>query len=135
MADVLRLGDVLQVRVRRSKTDQLGKGVWVQLRAVEGAVYCPVALWVNFMQMRPNKGDNRLLLHAGGSPLTKFQFTHLCKRALGLLVEETALFTSHLFRIGAATTAATLGLSVEAIKRVGRWSSSCFERYVRPQLL
>ncbi|XP_078509305.1 integrase/recombinase xerD homolog [Lissotriton helveticus] len=133
--DVVMAAGLLQVRVRRSKTDPLGKGVWVQLRASQGAGYCPVMLMERFMQMRPGCEDNRLLVHEDGTPLTKFQFTRICKRALELLGEDIAHFTSHSFRIGAATTAAELGLSPGAIKRVGRWNSASFERYVRPQLV
>ncbi|XP_078542343.1 integrase/recombinase xerD homolog [Lissotriton helveticus] len=133
--DVVVAAELLQVRVRRSKTDPLGKGVWVQLRAVQGAGYCPVMLMGRFLQIRPRCDDDRLLVHADGTPLTRFQFTRICKRALELLGEDVAHFTSHSFRIGAATTAAELGLSSSAIKKMGRWSSSCFERYVRPQLV
>lgn len=129
MREVVVAGDLLKIRVRRSKTDPLGKGVWIQLRAVKGADYCPVALMGTFMQMRSGWGDNRLLLHADGTPLTRFQFTRLCKLALALLGEE------HSFCIGAATTAATLGFSPDTIKRVGRWRSSCFEHYFRTQLM
>lgn len=135
MREVVVAEELLQIKVRRSKTDPLGKGVWLHLRAVRGADYCPVALMGIFLRLRPTWGDTRLLLHADSTPLTRFQFTRLCKRSLALLGEETTHFTSHSFRIGAATTAASLGLSPETIKRVGRWRSSCFERYVRPQLM
>lgn len=126
--------EALQIRVRRSKTDPLGKGAWVRLGAVQGAMFCPVTLAKSYFQIRPGGGDGRALLHADGIPLTRFQFTRVCKRALESLGVETTHFTSHSFRIGAATTAATLGLSADTIKKVGRWKSSCFERYVRPQL-
>ena len=38
---------------------------------------------------------------------------------------------SHSFCIGAATTAAKAGLPPWLIKVLGRWSSDCYERYIR----
>ena len=41
-------------------------------------------------------------------------------------------YTGHSFRIGATTTAAERSISTAAIKILGRWSSSAFESYIRP---
>ena len=38
---------------------------------------------------------------------------------------------SHSFRIGAATAAGSAGLPTWLIKTLGRWSSDCYERYIR----
>ncbi|MGL5102545.1 MAG: hypothetical protein ACRC6N_08390, partial [Plesiomonas sp.] len=40
-------------------------------------------------------------------------------------------FSSHSFRIGAATTAAQKGLSQHQIQTLGRWSSEAFKSYIR----
>ena len=40
-------------------------------------------------------------------------------------------FNTHSFRIGAATSAFVNGKSEEEIKKLGRWTSKCFERYIR----
>ena len=40
-------------------------------------------------------------------------------------------FYSHSFRIGAATTVAKAGIPSWLIKVLGRWSSDCYERYIR----
>ncbi|KAM9324593.1 uncharacterized protein PAF06_000660 [Gastrophryne carolinensis] len=52
-----------------------------------------------------------------------------CLRELGLAGSE---YGTHSFRIGAATEAARMGLPEEIIKRLGRWESARFRRYIRP---
>ena len=45
---------------------------------------------------------------------------------------QGAHFRSHSFRMGAASTAFSLGVPVEVIKRMGRWRSDALLRYIRP---
>ena len=40
-------------------------------------------------------------------------------------------FNTHSFRIGVATSVFVNGISEEENKKLGRWSSKCFERYIR----
>ena len=44
---------------------------------------------------------------------------------------DSAHITGHSFRIGAATTAARMGLEDSLIQTLGRWQSSAFLRYFR----
>ena len=37
----------------------------------------------------------------------------------------------HSIRIGAASTVAAVGIEDHLIKVLGRWNSSCYERYIR----
>ena len=41
-------------------------------------------------------------------------------------------YSSHNFRIGAATAAALAGMPDHAIQLLGRWKSDTFKRYIRP---
>lgn len=54
--------------IRRSKTDQVGRGVFVFLRALQGLVMCPVKV------LREYPKSLSLLLHADLSFLSKYQF-------------------------------------------------------------
>lgn len=132
-ADQVLLGsDSVRIYISRSKTDVFGRGIWLRIGAV-GGIACPVALITRYMGVRPQ--GVQLLLHADGSPLTKFQFQSVFKRLLVSLGCNSSEFGTHSFRIGAATEAARLGLSDDVVKRIGRWRSSRFGGYIRPALL
>lgn len=40
-------------------------------------------------------------------------------------------FSGHSFRVGAATTAARVGIQDATIKMLGRWRSTAYQRYIR----
>ena len=65
-----------------------------------------------------------------GSPLTR---DLLNSKIRNLLFSCGAVgdYTGHSFRIGAATTAARVGLPFHLIKSVGRWSSDAYKLYIR----
>lgn len=75
------------------------------------------------------------LVHQNATPVTRFQFGSIFKRCLLALGLSPSEFGTHSFRIGAATVADASGLSEELVKRLGRWKSECFRRYIRPNLL
>ena len=52
-------------------------------------------------------------------------------RALTSAGMGTSGFSGHSFRIGAATTAAKMGLSDSMIMMLGQWQSAAFQEYIR----
>ena len=44
---------------------------------------------------------------------------------------KTKHYSSHCFRAGGATTATNRGIAPHVIKQMGRWTSNCFELYVK----
>lgn len=132
--DVWVQGDTLGVFLRRSKTDQLGKGARVDLRAVPRSPICPVWAVGEFCKLRP-MGPGVFFKHEDGTALSRFQFQAVFKKCLvaaGLRAEN---YSSHSFRIGAATEAVRWGLDEKAVKSIGRWESARFRTYIRPHLL
>lgn len=122
---------MLRIFIRRSKTDQLGKGIWINLYACSSSPICPVHLLSKYYSIRPCMYDN-FFIHESGSPLTKYQFNCVFKRCLEQLNLQNSHLTSHSFRIGAATEAARLGLDTNMIKKVGRLKSDSYLLYIRP---
>ncbi|KAM3920319.1 uncharacterized protein RB166_014716 [Leptodactylus fuscus] len=130
--DVLLCNDSLRIRIRRSKTDTLGKGAWVHLQKVEGDV-CPVRAVNSYLAVRVE--GSSFLVHESGLPVTAFQFRSVLNKTLSFVGANPSEYGTHSFRIGAATEASRAGLSVESVQRIGRWRSSCYAGYIRPELL
>ncbi|XP_075198526.1 uncharacterized protein LOC142301406 [Anomaloglossus baeobatrachus] len=122
--------DRIEILIRSSKTDQLGKGCRVVVFGVPGSAMCPVRCLREFGSVAGG-ANIPLLVHADGSSLSRFQFISIFKRCLERGGFSSADFGSHSFRIGAATEAARRGLSDEVVKRIGRWESGRFKSYVR----
>ena len=53
------------------------------------------------------------------------------RQALSAARMDTKGYTGHRFRIGAATTAAHVGVEDSVIKMLGRWESSAYQQYLR----
>ncbi|XP_078533901.1 integrase/recombinase xerD homolog [Lissotriton helveticus] len=133
MEDIRLTAESVEILLQSSKTDQIGKGRNISLQRLGNDKYCPVALLATYLSCRPHN-DGLLLIHSDCSPVTKYQVDHVMQGCLFLAgyTAKGAKFSSHSFRIGAATTAFRVGLPAEAIKKVGRWQSNCYRRYVRP---
>ena len=118
----------LRVRLQRSKTDQLGKGVDVFVGKT-GDSLCPVAGVLAYMAVCGLAKGPFFQFH-DGQPLTKPRFTQLVRLAVEAIGLPYKNFASHSFRIGAATTAARAGIEDSTIHTLGRWSSSAFLAYI-----
>ena len=134
ISDVFMDRDVLQVRIRYSKTDQLGKSTMIVIRRLPNNAHCPVAAIAYFLSMRP-AAPGPLFIHLDQSPLTRFQFQSVLNRTLSYAGYSSGHYKSHSFRIGAATTAALCGFKSDDIKLLGHWKSNSYKLYIRPQVL
>ncbi|XP_053117560.1 uncharacterized protein LOC128329827 [Hemicordylus capensis] len=116
--------------LRRSKTDQRGRGQTVRLVAAREVSVCPVAALRHYVGLAPFAGSC-LFSHSDQTPLTQYQFLAVLRRALRAAGVPLQGLTLHSFRIGAATTATNIGLHESAVQRIGRWRSVAVRRYVR----
>ena len=120
---------LVNLRLRSSKTDQYGEGVTISL-ARNDSDLCPVAAVLAYVAVRP-PGEGPLLRDAEGSPLTKRLFSRKFHEVLKGAGIDPTHYKGHSFRIGAATSAAAVGISDSNIKMLGRWSSDAFQTYIR----
>ena len=118
-----------RIWLRRSKTDQAGKGVCIFIGKAP-APLCPVTAMVNYLARRPPPAGPLFVL-ANGTPLSRERFVKEVKSALKEAGVDDTAYSGHSFRIGAATAAARAGIPAFMIKMLGRWESEAFQIYVQ----
>ena len=120
---------LVRVHLSFSKCDQLGRGVDVFLGAT-GDELCPVVAVTSYAR-RCGSAPGPFFRFADGRPLVKTAFVEGVRRKLTEIGLDSSRYAGHSFRIGAATTAASVGLEDSVIRALGRWNSSAFLVYVR----
>ena len=120
---------IVSLRLRRSKTDQFGKGVDIHLGRTMQDV-CPVTALLAYLAVRGGV-DGPLFRCEAGTALTKQDFINKLRTALLSLGLSEKVYAGHSFRIGAATTAAEVGSEDSTIKLLGRWESNAFQTYIK----
>jgi site-specific recombinase XerD len=129
----------MSIKIRRSKTDQLGKGFTVRIEPTD-SVICPVRVlkcylewWENNVRGQLDK-DRWLFVKKN----RQSGFVQLTSRDISLILQKMVdlagcpeVVTSHSLRIGGATAALKGGLTKEQIMALGGWSSGAVERYLR----
>ena len=119
----------IQVSLKQSKTDPFRKGVSIYLGRTQ-ADLCPVTAVLAYVAIRPSVGGPLFVFKDGGY-LTREKLVSHLRRALGSAGICTQGYSGHSFRIGAATTAALVGVEDSVVKMLGRWESSAYQRYLR----
>ncbi len=124
-------GGELQLTIRFSKTDQVGKGTLLSIQKSQRGQLCPVVAMERYLAIRP-PGAGPLYKHFDHAPLTKYEFTSVLKHLLSLCGIKGNI-KSHSFRIGAATWCFSNNIPENQIQEMGRWaqSSNCHKRYIR----
>jgi len=121
----------VHVTIRFSKTDQSGRSTTLIIsESGDGQNTCPVLAMKQYLAMR-TQGAGQLFWHFDKSPLTRYQFSAVVKKSLLAKNVSSQGITSHSFRIGACTHFAMAGFSDEDLMKMGRWTSSAYQRYIR----
>ena len=132
VSDIKAMANKLQINITGSKTDQERIGEVIVLeRVVRYPALCPV---LSVRQLL-NKIHLALVLYSSimmVQNLPAINFMQCLKRLQNFLGWNSKGFTSHSFRIGAATTAIMNGVPKEVLMLMGRWKSNAVNSYIRP---
>jgi len=119
---------VLKVRLKKLKVDHLGKGVDVYMGKTDCHL-CPVIAFIQYMSAR-GSAEVPFFIFKNENYKSTCMFKSRIRAALKSLGLPEENFTGHSFRIGAATTAASVGIEHSVIHSMGRWSSSASLVYI-----
>ena len=118
----------LRVRIKASKTDPFRKGCFIHIGRGNYPL-CALQAVMAYLTVRGN-GGGPLFLFQDGRPLSRATLTSWIRQILASAgIPDN--FSSHSFRIGAATVAARNGIPDHLIQALGRWSSNAYQLYIR----
>jgi integrase len=125
LSDLVERPEGLLIRLRRSKTDQEGRGQSVAVPHLPEPRYCAVAAldaWVSGARLEDGLLFRRFFCNGsvGKRALSSRTVANIIKRQADLIGEDPAQFSGHSLRAGYATTAARLGHDALRIGRQPR---------------
>ena len=120
---------LLRVHLKQSKTDPFRQGINIFLGRSNSDL-CPVSAILSYLSLR-GMDQGPLFRFSDGHPLTRDRLVFHLRKVLAEVGIRSDQFAGHSFRIGAATTAAAMGVEDSMIKILGRWESSAYLRYLK----
>ena len=120
---------IIAIHLKKSKTDPFRQGVRITVGRTKDKL-CPVTALLSYLAKRGDR-PGPLFIWQDGRPLTRLQFVDEVRKVLKKANLPAEQFAGHSFRIGAATTAASMGLEDSLIQTLGRWKSSAYLLYVK----
>lgn len=111
-----------------------GKGACNIIIARLSTPFCPFKAMSVYVKQRIKRASPHLplFLTPEGTPMTSSWFLSHFHTVLQQCNLSPSHYSGHSFRIGGATAAASRGLSSASLQQLGRWSSSAFSAYIRP---
>ncbi len=119
---------MVQIHLKKSKCDQFGIGSDIVV-GVTGTVLYPVSAMVDYLDVRGTQ-PGPFFRDAAGRTVTKPWFVRMIREVLATIGIPAHQYAGHSFQIGAATTAALVGIEDSAIQTLGRWHSADFLQYI-----
>ena len=97
---------------------------------------CPIKNLSSYLKHRLrrfpalNPKISPLFIMPNGKALSRTELVKRLREVVGAIHLNPAHYSGHSFRIGAASSAAKMGLPAYLIQIFGRWSSSPYQRYI-----
>ncbi|XP_035667311.1 uncharacterized protein LOC118409987 isoform X1 [Branchiostoma floridae] len=102
----------------------------IQIQPHPDSPHCPVVSLAKYLQLR-GRNPGYLFQRRDGCPVTSDNFAKALRACVLQVKLDPQKYTSHSFRIGAATQAALQGVSDSNLRLLGRWTSDAFKKYIR----
>jgi len=135
LKDLRQYAHHFKLNLKWTKTDKSRRGQVLLLPARRGPT-CPYTALAKYLQSTRSYQSSMapLFLLRHGRHLTARRFRFHLKRLLQRTGYNPNCYNTHSFRIGSATSAARAGVRTKTIKAMGRWTSTAYKRYIRPDL-
>ena len=127
--DILGRPEGYHVIVKASKTDPFRHGVIIKLTSSGDSTLCAVTALDRLLAVSPS--HQGLICFENRTPLNRRHLNSLIRELATRTRNCPRQYSSHLFRIGAASAAAAARLPDWRIQALGRWSSDCYQRFIR----
>ena len=125
--DSSRAPSCIRVTIKASKTDPFRKGCSIHIGLGKYPL-CAVHALLAHLAIRGD-GPRPLFLCQNGQPLSRTLLTNWLRQIMAS-AGISGNFSSHSFRIGAATVAGRNGIPDHLIQELGRWKSNAFQSYI-----
>ena len=119
------------VVIKKSKTDPFRETARLTIAKSNSSVCAVTALKDYLLQTHTRGANQPLFQFSDGRNLTRASLNNNLKALLHICGLDSSHYTSHSFRIGAATTAGAAGLPDWLIKVLGRWKSDAYQIYIQ----
>ena len=130
--DVIDKGQFIEVRIRFTKVDQLGKGTFIAIEKLQDPRICPASFILRLIKCDGISGEDWIFRTANGNKLSPAALSSMIKR-IGALYENSSnlKLSGHSLRIGGATAAVQGGMTDAQIRSIGQWKSNALDLYLR----
>lgn len=93
-----------------------------------------LSIFKKYVKLRGKK-NGLFFCHPNLEGITRSELANMLKKQIDLFNLDCNEYNTHSFRIGRATDMAKMGYSDIQIAMAGRWESSAFKKYIRPQFI
>ncbi|POW16687.1 hypothetical protein PSTT_01083 [Puccinia striiformis] len=129
--DVLNFQNMTTINVHKAKTAKPGEVQVIKLRSINSPL-CPVRAIEQRRQATTSDTDS-LFGYEGPKGRINLSKRH-ANQVLAAAWHDLGRphLTCHSFRVGGATLQHAVGININEIKSLGRWTTNCYKRYVKP---